>query len=148
MPYELGTRETDMFAGTPTLRHTRTQTHCAHFIIIHTVTGETFRGEERGALNNERTEPCYMAEEPLKWHNLLPPLSQDHPCADTKTEIKVVVVVVGRGGGWGAADKKGRWKHLANYNFYEYFRSGELPFFFFFFLNHIRIIKKSAESQI
>lgn len=66
MPYEPGTGETGMFAGTPTLRHTRTQTHCAHFIIIRTVTGETFRGEERGALNNECAEPCYMAEEPLK----------------------------------------------------------------------------------
>lgn len=56
--------------------HTDTGTHpCAQFIIASTVTGETFRGEERGALNNECEEPCYTADKPLKWHNLLPPLS-------------------------------------------------------------------------
>lgn len=137
MSYELGTRETGMFAGTPTMWHTRTQTHCAHFFIIRTVTGETFRWEKRGALYNECAEPCYMAEEPLKWHNLLPPLSQDHQCADTKTEIKVCV----RDGG-SAKKKKGRWKHLANYNFYEYFRSGVLPFFFPD-QNHKKISRKS-----
>lgn len=30
------------------------------------MTGETFREEERGALNNECEKPCYMADKPLK----------------------------------------------------------------------------------
>lgn len=48
------------------LFHTDTSTPRTHFIIIGTVTGETFRGKERGALNNECEEPCYTADKPLK----------------------------------------------------------------------------------
>lgn len=40
-------------------------------MIVGTGTGEIFKGKERGALNNECEEPCYMADKPLKWHNLL-----------------------------------------------------------------------------
>lgn len=59
---------TDAFTGTPARAHTHTkiQTRYTQYIITRTVTGETFRGEERGALNNECEEPCYIAVEPLK----------------------------------------------------------------------------------
>ena len=51
---------------TPPLTHMQIQAPRTQFIIIGTVTGETFRGEERGALNNECAEPCYTADKPLK----------------------------------------------------------------------------------
>ena len=101
--------------------HTHTRTHAptrirarcsrTQFIISSTVTGETFRGKERGALNNECEEPCYTADKPLKWHNLLPPLPEPHQCADTKTEIK------GRQGRGATDEKQGGWKHFKQLHF-------------------------------
>lgn len=45
-------------------RHTpHTKDTNRELIIDHKVTGETFRGEEREALNNECLEPCYMARQ-------------------------------------------------------------------------------------
>lgn len=65
------------WTGHVTETHTHTHTRAYGYtlvIISSTVTGETFRGKERGALNNECPDPCYRADEPLKSHNLLPRL--------------------------------------------------------------------------
>lgn len=58
--------QTDMLMGTLTHTLIQLQAHCTQFIIRTTVTGKTFRGKERGALNNECEEPHNKADEPLK----------------------------------------------------------------------------------
>lgn len=73
--------------------------------VTATVTGRTFGGKERGALNNECKEPRYTADKPLKRHDLMPRLSWHHQWADGKTMIK-------RTNGGSAGKKRKRKKTL------------------------------------